>query len=167
MIDPFTGYGLQGGRDAHPKAQNGLQAGLSIEQSIEAVQHQGAQCQADQHGGEYVEDGFAGHGVYSLNEIASLIEPNGFADNTASVFPFDFLTANGLGFPVESHGHSFLCAVSQDDGDLVHGVESLRLRVVDGINSNPLGLIVNNYLIRTNPNPLGTVIHSLSVLYKS
>jgi hypothetical protein len=29
MIDPLTGYGLQGGRDAHPKAQNGLQAELS------------------------------------------------------------------------------------------------------------------------------------------
>jgi hypothetical protein len=29
MIDPLTGYGLHGGRDAHPKAQNGLQAGLS------------------------------------------------------------------------------------------------------------------------------------------
>jgi hypothetical protein len=27
------------------------------------VQHQGAQCQADQHGSEYVEEGFAGHAV--------------------------------------------------------------------------------------------------------
>jgi hypothetical protein len=29
---------------------------LSIEQSIEAMQHQGAQCQADKHGGEKVSD---------------------------------------------------------------------------------------------------------------
>jgi hypothetical protein len=25
------------------------------------MQHKGAQCQADKHGSEYVEDGFAGH----------------------------------------------------------------------------------------------------------
>ena len=134
------------------------------------MQHQCAQCQADKHGGTDVVEGFfglAGHDGCPLNKIASFIEPNGFADNTASVFPFDFFTANGFGFPFKSHGHCFLCAVSQDDGDLVHGDDSLRLRVVDGINHNPLGHDVNNYLIRTNPNPLGQVIHSLSVLYKS
>jgi hypothetical protein len=32
---------------------------------IKAMQHKGAQCQADKHGGEYVEGGFAGHGVIS------------------------------------------------------------------------------------------------------
>ena len=31
MIDPLQGYGLHGGRDAHPKALNGLQAGLSLD----------------------------------------------------------------------------------------------------------------------------------------
>ena len=30
------------------------------------MQQQGAQCQADQHGGEDVEDGFTGHGVSPL-----------------------------------------------------------------------------------------------------
>jgi hypothetical protein len=37
MIDPLTGYGLQGGRDAHPKAQNGLQDGLSLSHRGDAV----------------------------------------------------------------------------------------------------------------------------------
>jgi len=65
---------------------------------------------------------FSGYGLQGLNKIASFIEPNGFADNTASVFPFDLFTANGFGFPVKSHGDGFLCAISQDDGDLVHSV---------------------------------------------
>jgi hypothetical protein len=45
---------VNSGKDAHPKALNGLQAGLSIEQGVERVQQQGAQCKADKHGGEKV-----------------------------------------------------------------------------------------------------------------
>jgi len=68
MIDPYSGYGLQ-------------------KQSIEAMQHQCAQCQADKHGGENVEDGFAGHGIESLllrvvdvmkyNPLGDLVNPLG------------------------------------------------------------------------------------------
>jgi hypothetical protein len=43
MIDPYSGYGLQ-------------------KQSIEAMQHQGAQCKADKHGEGYIFEGFAVHG---------------------------------------------------------------------------------------------------------
>jgi hypothetical protein len=47
---------VDSGEDAHPKALDGLQAGLSIEQGIEAMQQQGAQREANEHGGENVED---------------------------------------------------------------------------------------------------------------
>jgi hypothetical protein len=47
---------VDSGEDAHPKAQNGLQAGLSIEQGVEPVENKGAQCEADKHGGEDVAD---------------------------------------------------------------------------------------------------------------
>ena len=47
---------MDSGEDAHPKALDGLQAGLSIEKRVKRVQQQGAQCKADQHGGEDVED---------------------------------------------------------------------------------------------------------------
>jgi hypothetical protein len=42
---------VDSGEDAHPKALNGLQAGLSIEQGIEPVENKGAKRQADKHGG--------------------------------------------------------------------------------------------------------------------
>ena len=47
---------MDSGEDAHPKALDGLQAGLSIKEGIEPMEQQGAQGEADKHGGEDVAD---------------------------------------------------------------------------------------------------------------
>jgi len=126
MIDPYKVTGLQ-------------------KQSIEAVQHQGAQCQADKHGSQYVVDGFAGHG--------STLHCWQVADQAIRPMELHFVLAGEAAAPhgalqvfgkVEHHTfgsvttgeHSLVCAVDivvvpYDDGELFSLHFDLRLQVTD------------------------------------